>query len=112
MAKERAADAIAERLGAICVAQFNGDSAKSEKVKEMKGKDSWDNGRYIEKQSWAIMPGDEKPDSKVADACAKRLAEKANNSLKGFGGVQEIGASSSKTKPKHLPKSTRGKRKI
>jgi len=77
MAKERAADAIAERLGAICVAQFNGDSAKSEKVKEMKGKDSWDNGRYIEKQSWAIMPGDEKPDSKVADACAKRLAEKA-----------------------------------
>ena len=77
MAKERAADAIAERLGAICVAQFNGDSAKSEKVKEMKGKDSWDNGRYIEKQSWAIMPGDDKPDSKVADVCAKRLAEKA-----------------------------------
>jgi hypothetical protein len=77
MAKEMAADAIAERLGAICVAQFNRDSAKSEKVKEMKGKDSWDNGRYIEKQSWAIMPGDDKPDSKVADACAKRLAEKA-----------------------------------
>ena len=77
MAKEMTADAIAERLGAICVAQFNGDSAKSEKVKEMKGKDSWDNGRYIEKQSWAIMPGDDKPDSKVADACAKRLAEKA-----------------------------------
>ena len=77
MAKEIAADAIAERLGAICVAQFNRDSAKSEKVKEMKGKDSWDNGRYIEKQSWAIMPGDDKPDSKVADACAKRLADKA-----------------------------------
>ena len=77
MAKETAADAVAERLGTICVAQFNRDSAKDEKLKEMKGKDSWDNGRYIEKQSWAIMPGEDKPDSKVADACAKHLADKA-----------------------------------
>lgn len=77
MAKEIAADAVADRLGTICVAQFNRDSEKSEKLKEMKGKDSWDNGRYIEKQSWAIMPGDDKPDSKVADACAKHLMAKA-----------------------------------
>ena len=77
MAKDIAADAIAERLGTICVAQFNRDSTKSDKLKEMKGKDSWDNGRYIEKQSWAIMPGDDKPDSKVADACAKHLTDKA-----------------------------------
>jgi hypothetical protein len=77
MAKEIAADAVAERLGTICVAQFNRDSDKDQKVKEMKGKDSWDKGRYIEKQSWAIMPGDDKPDSKVADACAKHLMEKA-----------------------------------
>ena len=77
MAKEIAADAVAERLGTICVAQFNRDSDKDEKVKEMKGKDSWDKGRYIEKQSWAIMPGDEKPDSGVADACAKQLAKKS-----------------------------------
>jgi hypothetical protein len=44
----------------------------------MKTKDSWDVGRYIEKQSWAIMPGEDKPDSKVADACAKQLATKAS----------------------------------
>jgi hypothetical protein len=43
----------------------------------MKGKDSWDRGRYIEKYSWAIMPGEDKPDSKVADACAKHLTDKA-----------------------------------
>jgi hypothetical protein len=76
MAQETAADAVADRLGIICVAQFNGDSKKSEKLKEMKGKDSWDIGRYIETQSWAIMPGDDKPDSKVADACAKHLTDK------------------------------------
>jgi hypothetical protein len=77
MAKETAADAVAERLGTICVAQFNSDSDKGEKVKEMKGKDSWDKGRYIEKQTWAIMPGENKADSKVADACAKHLTDKA-----------------------------------
>ena len=43
----------------------------------MKAKDSWDTGRYIEKQSWAIMPGEDKPDSRVADACAKQIAAKA-----------------------------------
>ena len=29
-----------------------------------------------EKQSWAIMPGDERADSRVADACAKHFTEK------------------------------------
>jgi len=77
MAKEIAADAVAERLGSICVAQLNRDADKGQKLKEMKGKDSWDKGRYIEKQSWAIMPGEDKPDSRVADACAKQLAAKA-----------------------------------
>jgi len=75
MAQAVAADAVAERLGAICVAQFNRDSDKDEKLKEMKGKDSWDTGRYIETQSWAIMPGDDKADSRVADACARHLTE-------------------------------------
>ncbi|MBI1995902.1 MAG: hypothetical protein HYU46_12700 [Deltaproteobacteria bacterium] len=76
MAKELAADAVAERLGSICVAQLNRDPDKDQKLIEMKGKDSWDKGRYIEKQSWAIMPGEDKPDSRVADACAKQLAAK------------------------------------
>ena len=76
-AKEIAADAVAARLGTICVAQFNRESQKDEKLKELKGKDSWDRGRYIEKQSWAIMPGEDKADSRVADACATHFAEKS-----------------------------------
>ena len=76
MAKELAADAVAERLGSICVAQLNRDPDKDQKLKEMKEKDSWDKGRYIEKQSWAIMPGEDKTDSQVADACARQLAAK------------------------------------
>ena len=77
MAKEIAAKAVAERLGSICVAQFNRDTAKSQKLIEMKDKDTWEKGRYIDKQSWVIMPGDEKPESGVADACAKQLSKKS-----------------------------------
>jgi len=73
MAKEIAANAVAERLGSICIAQFNKDSQRTQKLNEMKGQDTWEIGRYIDKQSWAIMPGDEKPDSRVADACAKHF---------------------------------------
>ena len=75
MAKETAATAVAERLGSICVAQFNRDNAKSEKLVEMKGKDAWEVGRYIDAQTWAIMPGEDKSESGVADACAKQLSK-------------------------------------
>jgi hypothetical protein len=76
MAREIAANAVAERLGTICVAQFNRDSDKDRKLKELNGKEAWDISRYIEKQSWAIMPGEDKPDNGVADACAKHFAGK------------------------------------
>jgi hypothetical protein len=75
MAKETAATAVVERLGSICIAQFNKDLERTQKLKEMKGQDAWQIGRYIDKQSWAIMPGDEKPDAGVSDACAKHFAK-------------------------------------
>jgi hypothetical protein len=77
MAKEIAATAVAERLGTICLAQMNRDAGKSQKLIAMKDKDSWEMGRFIENQSWAIMPGDEKPASGVADACAKQFTNKS-----------------------------------
>jgi hypothetical protein len=76
IAKEVAASAVADRLGTICLAQFNRDKAKDQNLKAMKDKDVWDRGRFIETQSWAIMPGDDKPESGVADACAKQLSAK------------------------------------
>jgi len=77
MAKETAVSAVADRLGTICLAQLNRDAAKSQKLAEMKNNtDTWEMGRFIEKQDWAVMPGDEKPDNGVADACAKQLAKK------------------------------------
>jgi hypothetical protein len=43
----------------------------------MKGKDNWDKSRYIDTQSWAIMPGEDKAESGVSEACAKQLSTKS-----------------------------------
>lgn len=77
LAKEISANAVAERLGTICVAQFNRDTAKSQKLIDMKGKDNWDKSRYIDTQSWVIMPGEDKAESGVSEACAKQLSIKS-----------------------------------
>jgi dienelactone hydrolase len=49
MARETAATAVADRLGTICLAQLNRDAANIEKLVEIKGKDSWEISRFIEK---------------------------------------------------------------
>jgi hypothetical protein len=76
MAKEIAASAVAERLGLICAAQFNRDPEKAQKLKELKAKNSWDKGTFIENQGWATMPGENKPDRQVADTCANHITAK------------------------------------
>jgi hypothetical protein len=76
LAGEAAAVAAAERLGSICVAQFNRDKPKKRKARpKCTAKDTWEIGRYIDVQSWPIMPGEEKSESSVADAYARQLSK-------------------------------------
>ena len=70
MAEEMAEDAVVARLAPICVEQYNRDSEKDRKIKELKEESSWLRSDYVEKQGWATMPGEENPDSKVAEKCA------------------------------------------
>ncbi len=70
-----AGEAVVERLALICVAQFNQDSQKDQKLKKLKEVGSWERDRYVEKQGWATMLGEKEPKSEVADECAKRLME-------------------------------------
>ena len=77
MASGAATEAVTQRLGSICVAQFDIASNKEQNLQEMNAKDPWDKARYIEKQTWAIMPGEKSPESGVAEACAKQLVAKA-----------------------------------
>jgi len=74
-AEEMAKQAVVDRLAPICVAQFQQDPNREERLKELKGLDSWKRGDYVKEQGWATMPGEKEPDSKVTEECARRLME-------------------------------------
>jgi len=73
MAEKMAEDAVVKRLAPICVVQFKQAPGKDQKLKELKDTSTYQRGEYLEKQGWATMPGEEKPDSKVAEECARLL---------------------------------------
>jgi len=73
MADTLAKAAVVQRLTPICVAQFNLDPAKDQKLIVLKGTDVWQRSDYVQKQGWATMPGEAKPDSLVAEGCARLL---------------------------------------
>ena len=75
LAETVAGDAVAGRLAEICIVQFNQDPGKDQKLEELKKAGSYQRRTYVQDQGWATMPGEEKPDSKVADACAKLLVQ-------------------------------------
>ena len=75
MGKTMAQDAVVQRLAPICVTQFNQDQGKIQKLRELKAAKAYQRDDYIKEQGWATMPGEEEPDNKVADACAKLLMQ-------------------------------------
>ena len=70
-----AQDAVVQRLAPICVVQFNQDPEKAQKLIEFNAAKNYQRDDYVKEQGWATMPGEDQPDSKVADACAKLLVE-------------------------------------
>ena len=73
LAEKMADDAVVKRLAPMCVVQFNRDPGKDQKLSELKATGSWQGGDYVEKQGWATMAGEGKPDSAVASECARLL---------------------------------------
>jgi hypothetical protein len=73
MAEIMAEDAVVKRRAPMCVVQFKHAPGKDQTLEELGKADSWMRGECGEKQGWATMPGEEKPDSKVAEECARLL---------------------------------------
>lgn len=73
MGMAMANDAVVQRLAPICVMQFQNDPTKAQKLTELKALSSYQQSDYVAKQGWATMPGEAKPDGKVATACLKLL---------------------------------------
>lgn len=76
MAEQMSQDAVVKRLGPMCVTQFEQAAGKAQKLAEMEKIDSWQRSEYIEKQGWATMPGEAKPDGRVASECERLLLTK------------------------------------
>ena len=74
-AEQSAKKSVNDRLAKICVYQFGKDPEKDLKLKELKGKSSWNRGDYLKNQGWATMPGEEEPDHGVAEKCAELLIQ-------------------------------------
>ena len=73
MGEEMARNAVVERLVPMCVAQFNQDPERDNKLKILKEKNSWDRDKYVKAQGWATMPFEKEPDSRVADRCSELI---------------------------------------
>ena len=82
VAASAADDAVAKRLAPMCVVWFTQDPSKDRKLKELKAMNAWETGDYVMKQGWATMPGEQGPESMVAEACAKLLVVINQASLK------------------------------
>ena len=75
--EEMAQTAVRDRLTPICVAQFNQDPQKDEKLKILKEKNNWEQDDYVKEQGWATMPFEAEPDDQVAYICTELIMEKS-----------------------------------
>ena len=66
MAATTAEIAVVDRLAPICVAQYNRDLEKDQKLKEMKKMETYQRGDYVKKQGWSTMPGEKDSDYAVS----------------------------------------------
>ena len=75
LAEEAAEKAVRDRLAPICVAQYNRDPEKDQKLKEMKMIETYQRGDYVKKQGWSTMPGEKDSNYAVSSECADLLSK-------------------------------------
>lgn len=75
MAQDSTEEAIADRLGKICMAQAQQSADIQTQLEELKKIATYNRAKAVMEKPWAIMPGEESADRKVAVACAAALME-------------------------------------
>lgn len=73
MANEQADAAVSEALLPICVELAGRDTARSEKIEDIRDEPSYQRNEAIMDTGWTTMPGAEEADRRVASACVERL---------------------------------------
>jgi hypothetical protein len=73
MAQKSTEQAVAERLGNICMAQAQQSADIQTQLEELKKVASYNRAKAVMEKSWAVMPGEDAADRAVANACADAL---------------------------------------
>ncbi|HXC40572.1 MAG TPA: hypothetical protein VN667_16660 [Burkholderiales bacterium] len=69
----RVNEAVTATQAAICVAQFSNAPNHEQQLVKFKALDYSAKGEFFEKGGWSKMPGQEKAQSAVTEACSSRL---------------------------------------
>jgi alpha/beta superfamily hydrolase len=77
MAENAPTSAVVAAIAPICADQFQRSADAAVNLTVLKKVSTWDQGAFVEKGGWAVMPSSKTPDSGVPQACAALL-----NSLK------------------------------
>lgn len=78
LAEARAESAVVAALAPICAEKFQRDAEASTNIAKLKQISStWEQGNFIEKGGWAMMPGETSSDYRRTRACADILNGKA-----------------------------------
>jgi hypothetical protein len=74
MTQRSTTSAVVSALSPICVDKFQRSAEAGANMAELKKVSSYQQGSFIEKGGWATLPGSERADSAVAQACANMLS--------------------------------------
>jgi len=67
--------AVVKDLAPICVANFEKDPNRKADLADLKAKESWNQGDFVQAKGWSVMPGGQAADNDVAAACAQKIAK-------------------------------------
>ena len=74
MVQRSSSAAVVTALSPICVDKFQRSAESAANLTELKKVSSYQQGSFIEKGGWATLPGSERANSSVAEACANMLS--------------------------------------
>jgi len=74
MTDKSARSAVVSVLSPICVDKFQRSADAAANLVELRKASSYQQGSFIEKGGWATMPGSDRVNSAVAEACATMLS--------------------------------------
>ena len=78
MAAQRAETAVTAGLLPICLDRFRQQPDAAARLAQLRQTSSWMRREFVERGGWATVPGNDRPNSSLAIACAETLTAAAS----------------------------------